>query len=223
MPPTYAILPPQEAGTKVVVPHRDNNTECMPACSDEPVAKSPCQEVSPHESVMSERLGYDPSRHPTTPVSGAASNTEKEKIDTDYYGREPSPLSPTEDEGGDLRLAPSLLLSLNNTVNEWWLWELFGWLLSLLALAVLIAVLAKLDRKASPRWQHGLNLNAIISVCAIVAQTTMLIPIAQGISQLKWQWFHDGHALSTMQLFDDASRGPWGALRLLLSTRALLV
>lgn len=141
-PPTYAILSPQKAGTKVIVPHGDNNTGGMPAYSDEPDAKSSCQEVSPHESVMSERLGYDPSRRPTTPVSGAASNTEKEKRDTDYYGREPSPLSQTEDERGDLHLAPSFLLSLNNTVNEWWLWELFGWLLSLLALAVLIAVLA---------------------------------------------------------------------------------
>lgn len=195
----------------------------MPPCSDDLYPKSPSQDVSPHESVMSEGMGSDPSRRPTTPVDGAASNIDREKNDMHEDCWEPSPLSPSEDERGSLHLAPSVLLSLNNTVNEWWLWELFGWLLSLLALAALIAVLAIHDKKPSPRLQHGITLNAIISVCAIVAQTTMLIPIAQGISQLKWQWFHNRHTLNTMQLFDDASRGPWGALRLLVSTRALLV
>ncbi|KAI4125525.1 MAG: hypothetical protein LQ347_005352 [Umbilicaria vellea] len=217
---TEAILPPQEAGIKDTVSHEDNYTGCMPPFSDEIDAKSASQEVSSHESSISERLRYEHSRRPTTLVGGAASDTDNGKIDPD---REPGPLSPTEDERGSLHLAPSFLRSLNNTVNEWWLWELFGWLLSLLALTALIAFLAIHDNKAPPRWQPGITLNAIISVCAIVAQTAMMIPIAQGISQLKWQWFHHRQPLNTMQLFDDASRGPWGALRLLFSTRALLV
>ena len=157
-----------------------------------------------------------------TPADIAASNTEKE-IETGTHARVPGPLPPTEVDRVGLHSPASFMLSFNNAVNEWWLGELLGWLLSFLALATLIAVLAIHDQKPSSRWQLGITLNAIISVCAIIAQTTMLIPVAQGISQLKWHWFHRRHALSTMQLFDDASRGPWGALRLLLSTRALLV
>lgn len=141
----------------------------------------------------------------------------------DKRGRKPPLLPPKHDGLKDPHPLASFLLSFDNVINEWWLWEVFGWLMSALALTALVTVLAVCDQKPSPRWQLGITLNAIISICATIAQTTMLVPITQCISQLKWCWFHRRRALSMMQLFDDASRGPWGAIRLLLSTRALLV
>ena len=224
MAPTYARLPPsQEAGTQATAPHDDNHKGRMSPYSDDLDAKPQSQKVLPYEPANYESSRHDATRRPTTSVGVAATNAEKGKIETDEVGRKPSPLLSMEDEQVGLHPPASFLSLVNNAVNEWWLWEIFGWLLSLLALAALIAVLAIYDQKPVPRWELGITLNAIISICAIVAQTTMLIPIAQGISQLKWRWFHRRHALSTMQLFDDASRGPWGAFLLLLSTKALLV
>jgi len=42
------------------------------------------------------------------------------------------------------------------------------------------------------------------------------------ISQSKWLWYRqdEPHPLKDIQLFDDASRGPWGAVVLLFSIRA---
>lgn len=41
----------------------------------------------------------------------------------------------------------------------------------------------------------------------------------EGIGQLKWQWFKTSHPLYDLQKYDEASRGPWGALKLLRSIR----
>ncbi|RYN99288.1 hypothetical protein AA0120_g1698 [Alternaria tenuissima] len=45
------------------------------------------------------------------------------------------------------------------------------------------------------------------------------MPVSEAISQLKWIWFQEEAALWDFQLFDAASRGPWGATMLLIRTR----
>ena len=46
------------------------------------------------------------------------------------------------------------------------------------------------------------------------------MPVAQGISQLKWTYFQQRpHRLAELQVFDDASRGPLGSLQLLWKIR----
>ncbi|KAK0702271.1 hypothetical protein B0H67DRAFT_394271 [Lasiosphaeris hirsuta] len=48
----------------------------------------------------------------------------------------------------------------------------------------------------------------------------MMVPIAGCLSQLAWQHFAPkAQSLDHMQVFSDASRGPWGALELLLTIR----
>ncbi|EKG16900.1 hypothetical protein MPH_05881 [Macrophomina phaseolina MS6] len=47
----------------------------------------------------------------------------------------------------------------------------------------------------------------------------MMMPIAEGISQLKWYWFNEPQPLIDLDRFDTASRGPWGSLLLLFHTR----
>ena len=46
-----------------------------------------------------------------------------------------------------------------------------------------------------------------------------------GISQSKWLWYRqeEPRTLQDLQIFDDASRGPWGAVQLLISLRARCV
>ena len=47
----------------------------------------------------------------------------------------------------------------------------------------------------------------------------MLLTLAEGISQLKWIHFQrTAKRLSHFQAFDEASRGPWGALKLISTT-----
>ena len=47
----------------------------------------------------------------------------------------------------------------------------------------------------------------------------MVLSVAAAIGQSKWLWFQDdSRILQDIELFDDASRGPLGSLRM-LSTR----
>lgn len=39
------------------------------------------------------------------------------------------------------------------------------------------------------------------------------------VGQIKWQWFGKVHKLKDFQRIDDASRGPWGSMKLLCRMR----
>jgi Protein of unknown function (DUF3176) len=47
----------------------------------------------------------------------------------------------------------------------------------------------------------------------------MLLVAAEGLSQLKWRWYDRASPLKDLLTYDDASRGPWGALTLLWNLR----
>jgi len=49
----------------------------------------------------------------------------------------------------------------------------------------------------------------------------MLVAVNESISQLKWLWFREPRLLRDMQVFDDASRGPIGAARLIFRTNVV--
>jgi len=46
----------------------------------------------------------------------------------------------------------------------------------------------------------------------------MMVAVAAGISQQKWNWFsRRARVVKDLQVFDDASRGPWGSIKLVFS------
>ena len=62
-------------------------------------------------------------------------------------------------------------------------------------------------------------MNAVISFLTTIAKACMVLSVAAAIGQSKWLWFQDdSRILQDIELFDDASRGPLGSLRM-LSTR----
>ena len=64
-----------------------------------------------------------------------------------------------------------------------------------------------------------ITVNAILAICSTTMTSALSVPIALSISQAKWNWFHDdqgqGKPLSDLEVYDQASRGPWGALVML--------
>lgn len=105
------------------------------------------------------------------------------------------------------------------------LWSIFedSWLLEVIALAISagalcgIYVLLKLyDGNQIPMW-GPITLNALISVLSTLASICVLYAANNGISQLKWIWFAEKkQRLADLRTFDKASRGPKGALELLV-------
>ena len=109
-------------------------------------------------------------------------------------------------------------------VIEWWLLELVSWVFSALCMTTIISVLWYYDNKELPQWGFGVTLNVFISVFSNLARASLLLPTAEALGQLKWNWFRrESKTMMDFEILDSASRGPWGALVLLVRTRGRYV
>jgi len=94
----------------------------------------------------------------------------------------------------------------------WWWWEIGGALLSAICMCLIIVILAVMNERALDRWTLPIQPNSLIAVFTTIGKTGLLLAVTECISQLKWLHFEHPHNLAHVQLFDDASRGPWGAM-----------
>jgi hypothetical protein len=61
-------------------------------------------------------------------------------------------------------------------------------------------------------WKMSIALNSLISLFSTLAKSALLLSVASCISHFKWHYFaNKPHALSDLQIFDDASRGRVGS------------
>ncbi|KAJ4352161.1 uncharacterized protein N0V89_007508 [Didymosphaeria variabile] len=110
--------------------------------------------------------------------------------------------------------------SSHNVVKRWII-EIISWTLSAACMAGICVMLFVYKNKTIPRWPLGLTLNAYISVLAKVASAALMLPVSEALGQLKWSWFQGDSSkkLWDFELFDSASRGPWGSFLLLVRTK----
>jgi hypothetical protein len=109
----------------------------------------------------------------------------------------------------------------SRNVVKRWLIEIVSWSLSAACMAGIVIMLIVYKNKRIPDWPLGLTLNAYVSVLAKVASASLLLPVSEALGQLKWSWFQGDNSkkMWDFELFDSASRGPWGSLLLLIRTR----
>ncbi|KAF7189148.1 hypothetical protein HII31_09570 [Pseudocercospora fuligena] len=101
-----------------------------------------------------------------------------------------------------------------------WSWEILSTIFSLLCIFAVVGILAAMDGKSLDEWKLPISPNSLVSVFITLSKSALLLMVAEGISQLKWTYFAERRRrLYDLQIFDDASRGPWGAGILLLSIR----
>jgi hypothetical protein len=88
-------------------------------------------------------------------------------------------------------------------------------------MAGIVIMLYVYKDKRIPDWIFGLTLNAYISVLSKIASAALLLPVSEALGQLKWSWFNKGNSkkMWDFEIFDNASRGPWGSLLLLVRTK----
>ncbi|KAK9777053.1 hypothetical protein AB5N19_12416 [Seiridium cardinale] len=108
-----------------------------------------------------------------------------------------------------------------NGSGNWWIIECVAWVFSALALAIIIVTVAMTDGKPLPTWPMDITLNSFISFMSTIMKATVVIPVAECISQLKWLWYRKDGAVRDIQTFDEASRGTWGSAKLLVVTRGV--
>lgn len=104
----------------------------------------------------------------------------------------------------------------------YWRWEVLASFFSLACMATIIGLLTAFDGRSLHDWKMptGITPNAAVSIFATLSKSAMLLVLGEGISHMKWIYFQQrNQRLLHMQTFDEASRGPWGALLLLKRIR----
>ena len=100
--------------------------------------------------------------------------------------------------------------------REAWLFEILSLALTVAVLVAMVTLLLRYDEKPNPAWSSGITLNTILSFASMVFRASVLVPVANSISQLCWIWCSEQQRpLKHIVLFDQASRGPLGGLHAL--------
>ncbi|KAF2107520.1 hypothetical protein BDV96DRAFT_464154, partial [Lophiotrema nucula] len=101
-----------------------------------------------------------------------------------------------------------------------WLLEIISWILSALCMGTIIVVLLIRKDQRVPHWPMDLSINTFIAVLSRIASAALVLPVTEALGQLKWNWFqHDSKKMWDFEIFDNASRGPWGSFLLLIRTK----
>lgn len=105
---------------------------------------------------------------------------------------------------------------------EWWLLEIASWLFSAACMITIAAVLAHYDGKPLPNWSIDISMNAFISIFSGFAKSALLLPTAEALGQLKWDWFRKGEkSMMDFEVMDGASRGAIGSAVLLAKNKGV--
>jgi hypothetical protein len=103
---------------------------------------------------------------------------------------------------------------------DWW-WESGAVLVAIASASAIVGILIRIDGRSIASWPYSIQPASLVAVFSSIAKSTLLVPVAVCLGQLKWSYFEKSRELAHMQVFDDASRGPWGALVLLWKTRGI--
>lgn len=104
-----------------------------------------------------------------------------------------------------------------NVLKRWSL-EILSWCVSASCMAGIIAIYVHLKGESISAPRAGVLLTTA-NVLGKIASAALIVPTSEALGQLKWNWFHNSRAMWDFEIFDKASRGPWGAVMLLFRTR----
>ncbi|KAI0186912.1 hypothetical protein F4808DRAFT_336682 [Astrocystis sublimbata] len=96
-----------------------------------------------------------------------------------------------------------------------WKWELSWLCLSFASLATSIILLTTQNGRRVDSWRVFFTLNTFISILAQISRTALAFGISSSLGQTKWNMFSNrSDNLALFDAFDQASKGPWGSVRL---------
>lgn len=103
-----------------------------------------------------------------------------------------------------------------DSLSRLWLVELASLSLAYVSFGAIIITLLTHQDLPLPKWPSLISINTLVAVFTAIMKASMLLPIAEGVSQLKWLWFRETRPLIDLERLDLASRGPWGCFLLLV-------
>ncbi|KAI2621425.1 hypothetical protein GGS26DRAFT_601031 [Hypomontagnella submonticulosa] len=167
-------------------------------------------------------------RHEDTDQVPSPSFNEEQLTGTSTVIRRPLPFtssvfSPSKDSKVQQEL-PSPPYKSNHKVistrGSNWNREVGGLVLSVSSLVTIIALLAYNDGRPLAQWNAFLSLNTLISILGAISRTSLGFAISSCLGQAKWNWFKKRpDSIIVFDRIDDASRGPWGSLWLIIGLK----
>lgn len=113
-----------------------------------------------------------------------------------------------------------------------WRLQLFSSAFSVFFLAGLVALLYAYGNQPSSHWPSKVfSFNSAVGAMSTGVKVTMMLAVADSISQCKWNWFahnqrtrshhtwSNGRSLKDLEVFDGASRGAYGSVLLIGKSR----
>ncbi|KAK1996497.1 hypothetical protein LX36DRAFT_610623, partial [Colletotrichum falcatum] len=155
--------------------------------------------------------------------------SEKTKIPaTEAPVDESSPTSSTR--GQEPNENKTLFERATSLFGDWYyVWEVFGILVSGLAIIAICMVVHRFDQKEVPKWESKvpgkkepfrLTINSLLSMLSVLGSTCAMIPVTKSLGQLKYLWFMEqDRKLADLEVFDSASRGKAGSAMLIWKLR----
>ncbi|KAF4979263.1 hypothetical protein FZEAL_4508 [Fusarium zealandicum] len=104
------------------------------------------------------------------------------------------------------------------TTGSWrsWWWEIGAASVSITCICAVAGVFHHVNGIPLESWPLGIPAVVFLVIVAMVVQTTVVVPVSSCLDRLKWRHMSvRSRPLEDLQLFDDASRGPWGSLLLI--------
>lgn len=92
-----------------------------------------------------------------------------------------------------------------------WRWEILNAIFSILCVVVIFIILSRIDGRLLSSWTAPISPNAVISVLSTASKASMIMAVAESLSQFKWLHYEKSQSVEHLQIFDNASRGPWGS------------
>ncbi|KAI8964410.1 hypothetical protein F5Y11DRAFT_316245 [Daldinia sp. FL1419] len=190
----------------------DGSFEYQPIHGDLGQAQAATSSPSPYSAQDKPKFNFSTISSKSLPprVSSTFSAPDQRPTQFEYAGAEdPFLLTPS-------RSKPQVI----STRGHNWNLEIGALVVSLGALAALLALLIYVNGRPLSDWKGSVSVNTVISGLGAVSRTSLGFAISSCLGQAKWNWFKKRpDNLVAFDRFDDASRGPWGSLWLIIWLR----
>lgn len=100
-----------------------------------------------------------------------------------------------------------------------WFLEICAVLLNVTAVTAIVVLLFCMNGLPLSEYRFVISFNAVISILGAVSRVSLGFAIGSCLGQGKWNFFRKPSSIVAFRKFEDASRGPWGSLQLLIWLR----
>ncbi|KAM0817669.1 hypothetical protein AB5N19_03476 [Seiridium cardinale] len=211
-----------------------DSTRALPHVSGEPQPAVPTQPVTPgiHMAIETSVPGPPPMftvRNPIPSVNDASDmeTIQKTKCDaSNPSAGEAGSCAKTCLFNGAVDLKTCLTINKPRTASKsqcftffdkWWYWEITCGVFGIVILVGAIILLTRIDGLALADWHFRLQPTTLLAACMTVSKSAFLVLLTECVGQAKWVRFaRSPLPLAWFQDYDEATRGPFGSLSLLM-------